>query len=99
VVIAGTVRDEPQTRHSPAGIPVSRFVLDHQSFQEEAGARRSVGCTLVVFAAGTALQGVVGSLGPGRRVRVHGFLNVRRDRGGARRLVVHAQTIDDLDLS
>jgi primosomal replication protein N len=99
VLIAGAVRDEPRTRHSAAGVPISRFVLDHQSYQEEAGVRRSVACALVVFAAGTALQPVVGTLGPGRRVRVSGFLNVRRDRGGDRRLVLHAQSIEDLELS
>ncbi len=58
---------------------------------------RTAACSVVVFAAGAALQPIVGRLGPGRRVCISGFLNLRRDRRGVRHLVLHAQSIEDRD--
>lgn len=55
---------------------------------------REARCIVPVSAAGDALQGIVGQLAPGSRIRVSGFLSRARDRSGATRLVLHATEID-----
>ncbi len=92
MLIDGTVPRAPVTRYSPAGVPVSRFMLEHDSHQTEAGRARQVTCRIPVVAAGIELAGVVAELGTKRVVRVEGFLC----RDGYRReneVVLHANRI------
>lgn len=94
LIIAGTVVRAPETRYSPAGIPISRFALEHQSRQVEAGMPRDAVCRMMVIAAGEALHSTVSVLALGSRVRVSGFLSRADHRTGEDRLVLHAQAID-----
>lgn len=97
LVLTGTVTRKPATRTSPAGIPISRFGLEHQSRQVEAGGERAVQCWIRVVASGAALQDDVRQLGQGSRVRVTGFLARRSHRDPEAQLELHAQHIEHLD--
>lgn len=97
LVIAGVVCKAPETRCSPAGIPITRFILEHRSRQQEADMARTAYCQLRVYASGEALQPLVRRLTQGARVRVQGFLCRADNRRGADWLVLHAQRIEPLD--
>lgn len=97
LVIEGRVVRVPETRSSPAGIPISRFTLEHQSRITEAGMSREVRLRLGVVATGQMLQAVVAALQPDMLVRVEGFLARAGYRSAEHRLVLHAQTIERLN--
>ncbi|MDQ2695718.1 MAG: primosomal replication protein N [Pseudomonadota bacterium] len=99
LIIAGRVVEREQTRYSPAGLPIVRLVLDHQSRQIEAGYPREARCRIAVLACGEALARAAGGLAPGALVRVRGFLSRADARRGEARLVVHAELIEILDYS
>ena len=94
VVLAGVIKQTPQTRHTPAGIPVSRFTLVHQSIQQEAGMQRQANCQIAVVASGQALAAVTMHLQAGEAVKVSGFLARANHRDGEYRMVLHAQMIE-----
>ncbi len=91
--LSGVVARAPETRVTPAGIPLTRFVLDHDSEQEEAGLRRQVRLRITVIATGEALSSRVKGLVVGDRLIVAGFLNRTLTRDGQPRLVLHAQQL------
>ncbi|MFO1350899.1 MAG: primosomal replication protein N [Gammaproteobacteria bacterium] len=95
--IAGRVAKLSATRYSPAGIPISRFVLEHHSEQREAGIARQARCRIVVIAAGAALQASVAELATGVTARVMGFISRSDYRQGDTRLVLHAERIERLE--
>ena len=97
LVLTGTVSRKPATRSSPAGIPISRFGLEHRSRQLEAGAERAVQCWIRVVASGPSLQDAVRRLEQGSQVRVTGFLTRRSYRDPETELELHALRIDCLD--
>ena len=97
LVIAGQVAGLCQTRYSPAGLPISRFMLEHHSRQVEADIPREVRCKIQVLACGEALARNAQGLVPGTLIRVHGFLSRADYRYGETRLVVHAERIETLD--
>ncbi|MGA7800812.1 MAG: primosomal replication protein N [Gammaproteobacteria bacterium] len=97
LVIGGYVAKAPQTRVSPAGIPITRFLLDHGSQQVEAGLSREVRCRIAVVASGADLQNIAGGLSRGRAVRVTGFMARSGYRDSELRIVLHAQRIEYLD--
>jgi primosomal replication protein N len=97
LVLTGLVTRKPVTRISPAGIPISRFGLEHQSRQMEAGGERSVHCWIRVVASGRSLQESVQRLAKDSRVRVTGFLARRSHRDPATELELHALHIDCLE--
>lgn len=94
--IAGIVGNSPQIRYSPAGIPIARFTLKHQSQQSEAGMNRQVICNIGVVASGEALQQAVKQLETGEGVRVTGFLARANNRQGENRLILHADSIEQI---
>ncbi len=94
LVLTGVVREKPQTRYTPAGIPITSFHLQHHSVQQEAGHPRKAVCTLPVFLAGEDLQRKAGALEAGTRVRVTGFVSRADNRQGEYRLVLHGQRIE-----
>ncbi len=94
LVLTGVVREKPQTRYTPAGIPITSFCLQHHSVQEEAGYPRKAVCTLPVLFAGEAFQERVQKLEAGIRVRVAGFVSRADHRHGEYRLVLHGQHIE-----
>jgi primosomal replication protein N len=94
--IGGIVGNSPETRYSPAGIPITRFTLKHQSQRSEAGLTRQVLCNIGVIASGEALQALVQQLQTGDGIRVSGFLARANNRQGENRLILHAEQIERL---
>ncbi|MBD3610726.1 MAG: primosomal replication protein N [Gammaproteobacteria bacterium] len=94
LILAGQVSKTPDTRHSPAGIPITRFVMQHQSRQSEAGILREVRCRILVMAAGEALSQQASCLQQDDELRVTGFISRSSFRDGETRLVLHAQNIE-----
>ena len=94
LLLEGSVVKPPETRHSPAGIPISRFVLEHRSECLEAGMQRAVRLRIGVVAAGDSLSAAAARLKPGDRIRVRGFIARAGYRSADYRLQLHAQTID-----
>lgn len=95
-MITGLVAKAPETRFTPAGIPLTRFAIDHQSRQVEAGMTRQVQCRVRVVASGEDLQKQAARLVPGAAVKLTGFLN----RGGYRSeasLILHVESIEILN--
>lgn len=96
LVIAGLLGSTPETRYSPAGIPITRFTLRHESQQQEAGMQRQVVCNIGVIASGEELLHVVRVMQSGQQLRVSGFLSRANNRQGENRLILHAQQIEQL---
>ena len=95
--LTGRVCSRPETRRSPAGIPIARFTLAHDSVQVEAGRPRQARLRIGVVAAGEGLQAAVRRLAEPAVVRVAGFLASAGYRAGEHRLVLHAQRIELLN--
>lgn len=94
--IAGIVGNSPEVRYSPAGIPIARFTLKHQSLQEEAGMTRQVVCNIGVVVSGEPQQQLVKQLETGEGIRVSGFLARANNRQGEYRLILHADRIEKI---
>jgi primosomal replication protein N len=97
LLIAGRVLEAAQIRYSPAGLPIARFPLEHQSRQLEAGIEREARCRIPVLACGELLVRSVSRLNSGATVRISGFLARSDYRQGEARLVLHAQHIELLE--
>lgn len=91
--LTGEVISEPKTRKSPAGISITRFTLDHQSIQQEAGTDRKVACRIVVVTCGADCQTWIKK---GVRIEVKGFLSYESREQMETRLIIHAQHIKEL---
>ncbi len=98
LTIAGRVIGPCETRTSPAGIAISRFLLEHHSSQMEADGAREVYCRISVLACGEPIAATARKLSPETPVRVSGFIARANNREGAYRLVLHAARIDLFDL-
>jgi primosomal replication protein N len=96
LVISGTLGDIPETRKSPAGIPITRFTLRHESIQQEASMPRQVICNIAVIASGTELLESCKVLQSGQQLRISGFLSRANNRQGEHRLILHAERIESL---
>jgi primosomal replication protein N len=96
LVISGTLGKLPETRTSPAGIPIMRFTLRHESIQQEAGMQRQAICTIAVIASGSELLESTRALQSGQQLRISGFLSRANNRQGENRLILHAEQIESL---
>jgi primosomal replication protein N len=94
LTIAGQITGNCETRITPAGVPISRFLLEHQSGQIEAGIPRQARCRIPVLACGEVLARMAERLPPGTPVRVQGFVSRVNYREGEYRLALHAAGID-----
>ena len=91
VALRGQLTEVEPLRHTPAGIPLVHFRLQHRSLQSEAGFRRQVDCEMSAVAMGeVALR--LARLKAGNTVNVSGFLN-RRNRM-SKQLVLHATEME-----
>jgi len=93
VCLNGYIVRSPQTRETPAGIPISRFTLEHVSQQQEAGLPRQVQLRISVIVAGKDLQPKLQGFKEGSAVQVKGFLNKSVFRGQEIKLVIHANEL------
>ena len=96
LVISGTLGNTPETRYSPAGIPITRFTLRHESIQQEAGMQRQVICNVGVIASGKEFLESTRSLQSEQQIRVSGFLSRANNRQGENRIILHAEQIESL---
>jgi primosomal replication protein N len=91
VVVCGRLTELDILRHTPGGVPILKFRMEHESEQAEAGHRRRVNCEV----AGVAFERearLLASAALGSTLTVSGFL----DRKGRSRnqLVLHARHIE-----
>ncbi len=101
IVLDGTIRSEPEERWTPAGVPLTRFTLEHRSRTAIAGLERTVACCITVVALGEELSRVARTLAPGQGCRAEGLLGQRvRQRPGDEtrygQLELHAQSLRPL---
>lgn len=96
VVVAGVVCKAPETRHTPAGIALTRFTVEHRSRRVINGVSRETWFRIVVAAAGANPgRGAMGLAG-GDRVRITGYLSRSDYRKDERHVTLHAETIERL---
>lgn len=96
VILVGVIVDAPDLRRSPAGVPVTRFLLEHRSAQPEAGTTRAIRFRVGVRASGDGPGEYARGLAAGETVRVEGFLARIRQHEGENRLIVCATRIERL---
>lgn len=87
VALHGELTEIEPLRHTPAGIPLLHFKLQHRSQQNEAGFKRQVECEMGAVAMGEVAVRLA-RLKAGQTVTVSGFLN-RRNRM-SRQVILHA---------
>jgi primosomal replication protein N len=89
--VTGKIVERSALRYTPAGIPVVEFKLDHESEQDEAGAKRKVKAEIgaVAFEAQAHL---VAKIELNSDLRVKGFLSAKTRR--SKRLVLHVTNIE-----
>lgn len=97
LVITGTLVEPPRRRLTPAGVPITRFVVQHQSSQIEAGQVRRVECRLRVVAAGAPIAEFAAGLVEGSGVRIRGFLSRAGFRAPEMKIEVHALAIEPVE--
>ena len=74
-MLAATLAERAELRHTPVGIPVLECTLAHRSTQREAGHERAVECELHAVAVGEVAQ-ALSAVGIGRGP---GFRDHRRE--------------------
>lgn len=92
--VSGVVCAEPERSQTPAGIPITRFTLEHRSQQVEAGMKRETGFRIRVVVAGKEAQQGTVQLETGSMIRVAGFLSRSSHKSGEYRLALHADEIE-----
>ena len=91
VVLRGRLIELDILRHTPGGVPVLRFRIEHESSQTEGGASRRVSCEVAGVAFDREAK-LLSSARLGSPLTIGGFL----DRKGRSRhqLVLHATQIE-----
>ena len=91
IVLCGQLVELDILRHTPGGVPILKFRLEHQSDQVEAGEKRRVSCEV----AGVAFEReakLLSSVALGSQLTISGFLD-RKGRS-KNQLVLHATHIE-----
>jgi primosomal replication protein N len=88
LVIAATVQAIEPLRYTPAGLPLLRLQLQHDSEQQEAGLNRKVQCQLPAVLIGEKANLTLQS---GDQIKVKGFLAQRSAKSA--QVVMHIQEI------
>jgi primosomal replication protein N len=86
--LSGRIVDLGELRHTPAGLPILRFVLGHASEQSEAGHKWQVECEVPALAM-TETAEALAKMQAGDALEVEGFL-ARKSRNSMQ-LVLHVQ--------
>jgi len=88
--VSGRLIELDTLRHTPAGVPVLKFRLQHESSQTEAGGARKVSCELAAVAFEREAK-LLAAAKLGSKVTVTGFLAAKSR--SSRALVLHAVEI------
>ena len=96
VVLDGQLLEPAQLRRSPAGVPIARFMLAHDSVRVEHATGRRVTLRVGVRAVGETLAAAVQAVPPGTALRVTGHLARPRLREGDSTLIIVASRIERL---
>lgn len=80
VELTGRLVDAVELRHSPAGVPIARALVEHESPQLEAGIERWVRFRVGLRAAGSPVAETLESVHAGEMIRVTGVLLRSRQR-------------------
>jgi primosomal replication protein N len=91
VTIAGRLIELDALRRTPAGVPVLKFRLQHDSVQTEAGGERKVSCEIAAVAFEREAN-LLASAKLGSSVKVNGFLAARSR--SSRTPLLHATQIE-----
>jgi primosomal replication protein N len=91
VLLRGRLVERDALRHTPAGIPIVNFRVEHESTQAEGGVARQVGCEMSAVAVQTEAK-LLSAAPLGTQVRIEGFLD--RQGKGRTRVVLHATRIE-----
>ncbi|MFT4925327.1 MAG: primosomal replication protein N [Phenylobacterium sp.] len=96
LVLDGIVLKTPKITRSPSGITHWHFVLEHQSQQTEADLPRRAFLRIPVVVSGRESQQLSQALLKGNSIRANGFLSRHDSRDGSSKLVLHAQSIEQI---
>jgi primosomal replication protein N len=91
VTVSGRLIELDALRHTPAGVPVMKFRLQHDSTQTEAGAVRKVSCEIAAVAFEREAT-LLAAARLGSDVKVTGFLAARSRT--SRSVVLHATEVE-----
>ncbi len=91
MTVAGRLIELDALRHTPGGVPVMKFRLQHDSVQTEAGAARKVSCEIAAVAFEREAT-LLAAARLGSNVKVTGFL-VAKSRT-SRSVVLHATEVE-----
>ena len=91
VVMRGRLIELDILRHTPGGVPILKFRIEHESIQTEGRASRRVSCEVAAVAFDREAK-LLSTAQPGSLLAISGFL----DRKGRSRhqLVLHATQIE-----
>jgi len=91
VILRGRLIEMDALRYTPAGVPIVKFRIAHESSQNEAGSARKVDCEVSGVAFETEAK-LLASAPLGSEMSITGFL----DRKGktSQQIVLHATAID-----
>ncbi len=91
ITVAGRLVELDTLRHTPAGVPMLKFRLQHDSVQTEAGGERKVSCEIAAVAFEREAK-LLASAKLGSSVKVNGFLAAKSR--SSRTLLLHATQIE-----
>ena len=91
VTVSGKLIELDALRHTPAGVPVLKFRLQHDSSQMEAGGARKVSCEVAAVAFEREAK-LLAAAKLGSSVKIVGFLAAKSR--SSRTLVLHATQIE-----
>lgn len=92
-MLDGVIAKIVDKRHTPSGIPITRFALEHQSQQSEAGLNRRIHCQVLVIVSGLDLNQQFEKAVIGQEISVRGFLNQIAFQGRKQKLCINAESI------
>jgi primosomal replication protein N len=90
ITLSGTITAIEPLRHTPAGLPLVRFQLNHSSTQTEAGMQRQVECEVGCIGIGD-IATALSTFRTGAAIQVAGFLS-KKGRAGTQ-LHLHVTNI------
>ena len=91
VTVAGRLIERDALRHTPGGVAVLKFRLQHDSLQMEAGGARKVSCEVAAVAFEREAK-LLAAAKLGSSVKIVGFLAAKSR--SSRTLVLHATQIE-----